>query len=106
MTNTRIVLSTAGSREEAEKIGNALVERRLAACVNIVPQVKSIYRWKGKVEQAEEVLLIIKTTAERFAGVRDAIQGLHSYELPECVCLAVEDGSEEYLEWIDQSLGA
>ncbi|HZQ67277.1 MAG TPA: divalent-cation tolerance protein CutA [Terriglobales bacterium] len=101
MTDARIVLSTAGSREEAEKIGNALVERRLAACVNIVPQVRSIYRWEGKVEQADEVLLIIKTSSARFAGVRDAIRELHSYDLPECVCLAVEDGSKEYLSWIE-----
>ncbi len=87
MTEARIVLSTAGSRGEAEKIGNALVERRLAACVNIVPQMQSIYRWEDKVEQAEELLLIVKTTVEKFAAVRDAIQELHSYDLPECVCL-------------------
>ncbi len=102
MTNARIVLSTAGSREEAHKIGKELVARRLAACVNIVPQVNSIYRWEGKVEQAEELLLIIKTTAERFAAVRDAIRELHSYELPECVCLGLEDGSEGYLGWIEE----
>jgi|SRR5581483_849788 len=102
MTEARIVLSTAGSREEAEKIGNALVQRRLAACVNIVPQVRSIYRWEGKVEQAEEWLLIIKTTGGKFVAVRDAIRELHSYDLPECVCLGVEDGSSGYLAWIEK----
>jgi len=106
MSDARIVLSTAGSREEAEKIGNALVERRLAACVNIVPQVKSIYRWQGKVEQAEELLLIIKTTAQRFESVRDLLQELHSYELPECVCIEVGNGSDAYLKWLEGSVGA
>jgi periplasmic divalent cation tolerance protein len=105
MTEARIVLSTAGSREEAEKIGHALVERQLAACVNIVPQLRSIYRWRGKVEQAEEVLLIIKTTARRFESVRDLIQELHSYEVPECVCLEVENGSDAYLDWLEGSVG-
>lgn len=100
MTNARIVLSTAGSKDEAEKIGKELVERRLAACVNIVPQVRSIYRWEGKIEQSEELLLVIKTTADRYPAVQDAIKELHSYVLPECVCLAVEDGSKEYVGWI------
>jgi len=100
MTDARIVLSTAGSREEAERIATALMERRLAACVNMVPQLRSIYRWEGKVEQAEEVLLIIKTSADRFPSVRDAVESLHSYDVPECVCLTVEDGSEKYLKWI------
>ena len=105
MTDVRIVLSTTGSREEAEKIANALVERRLAACVNIVPQLRSIYRWEGKVERAEEVLLIIKTSAARFPSVRNAIETLHSYDVPECVCLSVEDGSEKYLKWIAEMVG-
>jgi periplasmic divalent cation tolerance protein len=105
MTQARIVLSTAGSREEAEKIGNALVERRLAACVSIVPQVRSIYRWQGKVEQAEELLLIIKTTAKQFGSVRDLIRELHSYELPECVCIELENGSDAYLKWLEGSVG-
>jgi periplasmic divalent cation tolerance protein len=100
MTDKRIVLSTAGSEDEARKIARELVERRLAACVNIIPQIESIYRWQGNVESAQEWLLLIKTTAERFAAVRDAIRELHSYELPECIAIKVEDGSEEYLKWI------
>ena len=104
MTDKRIVLTTAGSEEEAHKIARQLVERQLAACVNIIPQVTSIYRWRGSVDEAREWLLIVKTTASAFAGVHEAIAALHSYDLPECVCLAIEDGSEEYLEWIGESV--
>ncbi|HVP51401.1 MAG TPA: divalent-cation tolerance protein CutA [Terriglobales bacterium] len=104
MTDERIVLSTAGSEEEAGKIAQALVERRLAACVNIVGPVQSIYRWKGAVETAAEHLLIIKTTSAAFPRVRDAIRELHSYELPECVMLNIEAGSEDYLHWIQESV--
>src|SRR5258708_2393073 len=100
MTEARIVLTTAGSQEEARKIANALIERRLAACVNIVPQIESIYRWQGKVENATEWLLVIKTRASVFAQVRDAIRELHSYELPECLVLEITDGSTDYLSWI------
>lgn len=103
MTNARIILTTAGSREEAGKIAHALVERRLAACVNIVPRIESVYRWQGKVETAEEWLLLIKTRAELFERVRDAVKELHSYELPECVMLEVSAGSQAYLEWIDKN---
>src|SRR5277367_2782510 len=103
MTDKKLVLTTAASKEEAKNIAQALVERRLAACVNIIPHVKSIYRWKEKVEEAEEWLLMIKTTTEAFAQLRDTIKELHSYELPECICLEIEDGSTEYLRWIAES---
>jgi periplasmic divalent cation tolerance protein len=106
MTDKRIVLTTAGSEQEARKIAHALVERRLAACVNIVPQIASIYRWQGKVEEAQEWLLIVKTTAAAFGQVREAIVELHSYDLPECICLPIEDGSPNYLEWIAESVSA
>jgi len=106
MTDKRIVLTTCGSEEEAEKIGRYLVENLLAACVNVIPQIKSIYRWQGKVESSAEWLLLIKTTVEKFPKVRNAIRELHSYDLPECVALAVEDGSEEYLGWIANSVAA
>ena len=105
MTYTRLALTTAGSQEEAHKIGQALVERRLAACVNIVPQVRSIYRWQGKVEESQEWLLLIKTTSAGFARVQEAIKELHSYDLPECICVPVEQGSLEYLDWIGNSVG-
>jgi len=104
MSNARIVLTTAGSQEEARKIAHALVDRRLAACVNIVPQVESVYRWQGKVESASEWLLVIKTQASAFERVRNTIKELHSYDLPECVMLEVAAGSEEYLNWIAENI--
>ena len=104
MTDKRIVLSTAGSEDEARKIARHLVDNRLAACVNIVPQIESIYRWREKVESSSEWLLIIKTTAARFPAVRDAVRELHSYDLPECVAISIEDGNANYLEWIGQSV--
>lgn len=104
MTDKRIVLCTAGSEDEARKIAEHLVGQRLAACVNIVPRIESIYRWKEKVESSHEYLLLIKTSAERFPQVRDAIRELHSYELPECVAIGIEDGSIEYLQWLGYSL--
>ncbi len=104
MTDKILVLTTASSKDEARKIARALVERLLAACVNIVPQVDSIYRWEGEVEEGEEWLLIIKTTRAAFERVRDAIKELHSYDVPECICLSIEEGSVEYLSWIGQSV--
>ncbi|HET7183983.1 MAG TPA: divalent-cation tolerance protein CutA [Terriglobales bacterium] len=103
MTDKKIVLTTTGTREEAGKIARSLVERRLAACVNVV-EIESVYRWKEAVESAEEWLLLIKTTAEAFAQVQAAIQELHTYDLPECVVLPIENGSEDYLAWIGESV--
>jgi periplasmic divalent cation tolerance protein len=105
MSTARIVLTTAGSQAEAQKIAHALVERKLAACVNIVPQIESVYRWQGKVESATEWLLLIKTQAEVSERVRDAIKELHSYELPECLMLEVNGGSKEYLKWVGENCG-
>jgi len=105
MTDKRIVLSTAGSEEEARKIARYLVERQLAACVNIVPRMESVYRWQGRIESSHECLMLIKTSADQFPAVRDAIRELHSYELPECIAVAIEDGSWEYLDWLGDSLG-
>jgi len=104
MTDKVLVLTTAGSEAEAQKIANQLVERRLAACVNIVPRIQSVYRWEGKVETAEEFLLIIKTTKTRIQDVQAAIRELHSYDLPECVVISMEGGSSEYLKWIEESV--
>jgi len=104
MTDKKLVLTTAGSKEEARKIARALVERRLAACVNMVPQIESIYRWEGKVEDAQEWLLVIKTTGPAFERVRDVIKELHSYEVPECICISIENGSPDYLKWIGDSV--
>jgi periplasmic divalent cation tolerance protein len=104
MTDKRVVLSTAGSEAEARKIAQALVERRLAACVNIVGPVHSIYRWQGAVESAPEYLLIIKTTQAAFPRVLDAIRELHAYQVPECIMLSIEQGSEDYLRWVAESV--
>jgi periplasmic divalent cation tolerance protein len=103
MTNARIVLTTAGSQEEARKIARTLVDRRLAACVNIVPQVESVYRWQDKMETSKEWLLLIKTQAESFEQVCAVVKELHTYDLPECVMLEVSAGSQEYLDWIAEN---
>jgi len=104
MTDKRLVLTTAESQNQARRIADMLIERKLAACVNIVPGAQSIYRWKGKAEEAEEWLMLIKTTADAFEHVCVAIKEMHTYELPECLCLAVEGGSPEYLRWIEESV--
>jgi periplasmic divalent cation tolerance protein len=104
MTNARIVLTTTGSQEEGRRMARALVDRRLAACVNIVPHLESIYRWQGRVETANEWLLLIKTQADLFERVCNAVKELHSYDLPECVLLEVSAGSQDYLDWIAQNV--
>jgi periplasmic divalent cation tolerance protein len=104
MTDKNVVLTTCGSLEEARKIAHAFIERRLAACINIVPQIESVYRWQGKVETATEWLLVIKTTAGMFARLKDGLHELHSYETPECIAIGIEDGSAAYLDWIGESV--
>lgn len=104
MTDKVLVLTTAGNGTEAQKIAHELVERQLAACVNIIPRIQSVYRWEGKVETAEEYLLVIKTTESHIPEVQDAIRELHSYDLPECVVISMEGGSAEYLKWIEDSV--
>jgi len=104
MTDKRLVLTTCGSLDEARSIAQTLVERQLAACVNLVPQIESVYRWKGEVETATEWLLVIKTTADAFNRLREALSELHSYDLPECIEIAIEDGGAAYLMWIGESV--
>ena len=104
MTDKRLVLTTCGSLEEARSIAHALVDRQLAACVNIAPQIESVYRWQGEVETSTEWMLVIKTTLEASDRVRQALHELHSYELPECIEIAIEEGSAPYLEWIGESV--
>ncbi len=100
MAEARIVLTTLEDEQQAADFATELVERRLAACVNIVGPIRSVYRWKGKVERENEYLLIIKTTAEQAARLEAAFKELHPYELPERVELSVEGGSGDYLAWI------
>lgn len=100
-----VALSTVGSAEDAERIARALVDRRLAACVSVVPGLVSVYRWKGNVERDEERLLVIKTRGEKVDALRDALVSLHPYELPELVVVAVEGGHAPYLAWIAESVG-
>lgn len=105
MSERLIVLSTVQRAEDAERIARALVERGLAACVNIVPGVTSVYRWKGRVQAETERLLLIKTRAQRFEAVREALVTLHPYELPEVVALPLEAGHGPYLAWLDEATG-
>ena len=104
MTDFQIVLSTCADREEAERIAHRLVEQQLAACVNILPGVQSIYRWQGSIESAAEVLLLIKTRSAHCPAVQSTIASLHSYEVPELLVLPVSGGSEAYLAWLKASL--
>lgn len=95
-----LVLTTAGSRDEAERLAHALVEQRIAACVNIIPGLTSVYRWKGQVESAEEVLMLMKTTASNLQRLEDSLRSLHSYEVPEFLVLQPDSASEAYLQWL------
>jgi len=101
----RVVLTTAATPEEAERIARAVVEERLAACVTMVPSVRSIYRWEGKVEDATETLLLIKTGAGQLAAVETRLRDLHSYQTPEFLVLEPTAGSAAYLEWMQVNLG-
>ena len=106
MTDKIVILSTCASEEEAERIALLLVDRGLAACVNVIPQVKSFYRWKGAVESSGEILLLIKTSRRHFENLREALERAHSYEAPEVIALPIIDGSPGYLSWLDSSLGS
>ena len=101
MSERLVVLMTAGSQEEAEKIANALVKEMLAACVNVLPGVTSVYRWEGQVQHDQEWLLIAKSTRQVLDALVRRVQALHSYDLPEIVALPVVGGNQAYLLWID-----
>lgn len=104
MSQVRIILTSVGLSEKAAQLAQALVERGLAACVSIVGPIRSIYRWKGKIENEQEYLLIIKTTAENAAHLAAAFAELHPYELPERVELEVTGGSADYLAWVEAQI--
>ena len=105
MTDKIVVLSTCDSEEQAARLARELVEHRVAACVNIVPGARSIYRWKGEIEDTAEWILIIKSRRDLFAALRAALEKIHSYEVPEMIALPVVDGSDSYLAWLDRELG-
>lgn len=100
MTDALVVLVTTPNAEAAAELARALVEERLAACGNVVPGLRSIYRWEGKVQDDAEALLVLKTTRARFEALRDRVLALHPYQVPEVIALAVEAGSAPYLAWI------
>jgi periplasmic divalent cation tolerance protein len=104
MTDKIVVLTTCDSEKHAEKLARILVEQNLAACVNILPKARSIYRWEGKIEDHAEWLLLIKSRRDLFAGLRAEIQKVHTYEVPEVMALPVVDGAEAYLDWLDGQL--
>lgn len=99
----RVVFVTCGSVGEARRIGKTVVEKKLAACANILAGVESIYRWKGKIERAREVLIVIKTTAKQLEDLEREVKRLHSYDLPEFIVLPIVAGSNEYLSWIAEN---
>jgi periplasmic divalent cation tolerance protein len=100
-----LALSTAATPADAESIALALVEKGVAACVNVLPGISSTYRWKGKVERTEEALIVIKTHGERLEDVKSALLAAHLYEVPELIAFEVADGLSPYLEWLASSVG-
>jgi periplasmic divalent cation tolerance protein len=104
MTDKIVVLTTCESEEEASRLARHLVDKKLAACVNIVPKIRSVYRWKDKIEDATEFLLLIKSRCDIFDALRAEIVKIHSYETPEIVAIPVVDGSPAYLAWLDREM--
>ena len=104
MTHHQLVLCTCPDTETAGRLAAELVERRLAACVNIVPGVTSVYRWQGKIETESEVLLLVKTRSDRYQEVEEALLEHHPHELPEVVAVSLEQGLSGYLAWLDSAL--
>jgi periplasmic divalent cation tolerance protein len=102
--NDILVVSTANTLKLAEEIALALVENHEAACVNIVPGIRSIYRWEGKVTEDEEFLLLIKSVDERFEAIRSRIRGIHTYQIPEVIVLPITAGDGDYLDWLRRQL--
>ena len=104
MYNPIIIITTASSNKEAEIIGSKLIDKKLAACVNIIPNIKSIYRWKGKMNKDSEYLLIIKTVKRAEKDVFKNIRKLHSYDTPEMISIPITGGEKSYLNWLSKSV--
>jgi periplasmic divalent cation tolerance protein len=105
MTDKIIVFVTCESAEQAERIAQTVVSEKLAACVNVVPGIRSCYVWEGKLTWSDEVLLLIKTTRGRFSQLEARVKGLHSYSVPEIVGVTIDDAFDKYIAWIDESVG-
>lgn len=103
-STARIVLTTAASLEEADRLGRALVEERLAACATLLPTLHSIYHWKGQIETSAETMLMLKSSVEQLPALETRLHELHSYQTPEFLVLEVQAGSERYLNWLHASL--
>ena len=103
-SNAIVVFMTAPTLEEARMLAEKLVESQLAACVQILPQMESVYRWQGKVERQPEHLLLAKTTADRFAELEREVRAMHSYDTPEIVSFPLTEGSSDYLQWLQESV--
>ena len=103
MLDPIVVLVTCGSEEEALKIAHSLVEGHLAACVNLISPIRSIYRWEGKIWDEREWLLIVKTQRQRFEDLKKEVKSLHSYSVPEIIGLPITEGSFAYLNWINEN---
>ncbi len=99
-----LVIVSAANKKEAEKIAQAAVKKKLAACANILPNIKSFFWWQGRIDNASEVLIFLKTTRAKFEKLRKAIKSIHSYDVPEIIALPIVAGDKNYLEWIDESL--
>ena len=104
MSHELIVLVTTSSKDQAVTIANSLVSEQLAACVNIIERIESVYRWEGKIVQDSESLLIIKTTDGRYDNLERRVKQLHSYSTPEVIAIKIERGSSEYLKWLEESV--
>jgi periplasmic divalent cation tolerance protein len=100
-----VVFITASDEEEASKIARALVEERLAGCVNIIKDIRSIYSWQGKIEDEKEVFMVVKTQKTLFDSLMKRIKELHSYTVPEIIALPIIQGSEDYLKWLNEATG-
>jgi periplasmic divalent cation tolerance protein len=105
MTDKIIVFVTCENRQQAEQIAQAVVSEKLAACVNILPGIQSVYVWEGQLTSSEEVLCLMKTTQGRFTQLQDRIRALHSYQVPEIVAATIEQASRAYEDWVDESIG-
>lgn len=106
MTDKIVVLTTCGSQEEAQKIARLVLEQRLAACVNVMPKIESLYWWNGAIESSGEFLLIIKSSRGNYQKLQAEIAKAHSYEVPEVIALPVVEGRASYLEWMDREMTA